>query len=421
MADIDNLLSEVSLICKKYEEIARITGENFNMFQTLGLQYTEWSHSKIIAELLNPKASHCMGDEFLKLFLNEIVEIGKTQKLDDSEIQKNRECRCQKLKDYIQNYELKSTKVEIEKTAKFGRPDIVISGDQAIVVIENKIYAEDQEKQLVRYRDSFCEKATIVYLTLDGREPSTDSTGEDKNTYDILMSYKDIIKLLEQYKEKSVNFPYLRETLAQYINLLKILTGQTRRNDMSDEIVITSVLKSPDNVKAAFALIAEADTIKRQIVFKYFVPAMEKLATEHSLTFDYSKERDFIKQPLWGISLSNPLLENNHIYIRFQFEDRNLQNFRYGFHASKPNENEILRNYLKKEIRFGKSHAWWPLYNELVPYSNLYREQLADLIQEESEIVKECKKKIVELLNIIEDFEKKQKSTTDQTCKLNSN
>lgn len=56
---IETLFKEISAICKRYEEIAKLTGENFNIFQILGLQTSEVRlHSAFLAELLNSKGLH---------------------------------------------------------------------------------------------------------------------------------------------------------------------------------------------------------------------------------------------------------------------------------------------------------------------------------------------------------------------------
>ena len=65
---IQNLLTQVNLISKKYEEIAKHTGENYNIFQILGTTRDELAHSKIIGDLLNPKGIHGLGDVFLRSF-----------------------------------------------------------------------------------------------------------------------------------------------------------------------------------------------------------------------------------------------------------------------------------------------------------------------------------------------------------------
>jgi hypothetical protein len=426
--NVNNLLEQVNLICQKYDAIAKITGDNFNIFQTLNLQSDELSHSKIIAELLNPKGSHGMEDEFLKLFLKKIVKISEeTPELEDSEIQKRRNNRYQKLKDYIQNQELKNTRIKIEEVTKLGRADIVVTGNYEKIIIENKIYAGDQESQLKRYREAFGEEAAIIYLTLDGhppsdystegdkggRPPSDYSTEGDKNTYDILMSYKDdIINWLERCKEKSVNFSYLRETIAQYINILNSLTGQSRRKDMSKEIV-EAIVKSPENVKTAFAI--DVNAIKRKIVLEWFVPKMKELATKkHNLTFYYTEKMDCLKS-YWRLHLGNELLEKNGICVCFEFGRSNLNDLHYGFYIPANNEAEAkgifdtenpLRNHIKAR---GLKNAYpWYLFCEKL-YSqwgrnDWWRDELADLVSEESDVIKRCDEKIIELLGYLKDF-----------------
>jgi hypothetical protein len=49
--DIEFLLLEISSINKKYEEIFNFSGENFNVFNILGLTSDEISHSKIISTI----------------------------------------------------------------------------------------------------------------------------------------------------------------------------------------------------------------------------------------------------------------------------------------------------------------------------------------------------------------------------------
>ncbi|WP_404840898.1 PD-(D/E)XK nuclease family protein [Alkalilimnicola ehrlichii] len=56
---------------------------------------------------------------------------------------------------------------------------MITNGDRQAVIIENKIYADDQESQLRRYHDALKQKGYspiyIRYLTLDGSAPSEES------------------------------------------------------------------------------------------------------------------------------------------------------------------------------------------------------------------------------------------------------
>jgi hypothetical protein len=69
---IQNLLSQVGAISKKYEELAKVTGENFNVFRVLKIHSDEVRmHSALLGELLNPQGSHGQNDVFLKLFIEQ--------------------------------------------------------------------------------------------------------------------------------------------------------------------------------------------------------------------------------------------------------------------------------------------------------------------------------------------------------------
>ena len=70
--NVSNLLNQVGIIKKKYDDLAEYTGENYNIFNVLNIYSDELSHSAIIGDLLNAKGKHGQKDIFLKLFLEEI-------------------------------------------------------------------------------------------------------------------------------------------------------------------------------------------------------------------------------------------------------------------------------------------------------------------------------------------------------------
>src|SRR4051812_21689271 len=68
-----NILGSASLICHKRKQLLCETGESFNIFNVLDLEYHETRlHSKFIAELLNPQGSHGQKTVFLKRFLEQL-------------------------------------------------------------------------------------------------------------------------------------------------------------------------------------------------------------------------------------------------------------------------------------------------------------------------------------------------------------
>lgn len=72
MEEYQQLINNLYHIIEKYDEIDRINGSKFNIFQVLKIEEEELKHSLFIAELLNPKGRHGLGSQFLKLFLEKV-------------------------------------------------------------------------------------------------------------------------------------------------------------------------------------------------------------------------------------------------------------------------------------------------------------------------------------------------------------
>ncbi len=123
---ITHLLETIKVIDIQHETLIRKTGEGFNVFKLCGVDHYENAHSDIIAEFLNPKGSHGCGSDFFQAFC-------KITGLD------------------FRNYE--NAEVIREHWTDEGRPDMLIRAGKNKVVIENKIYANEQQDQLRRYRD----------------------------------------------------------------------------------------------------------------------------------------------------------------------------------------------------------------------------------------------------------------------------
>ncbi len=219
---INNLLDLVSQIHTKYDEISRITGRNFNMFDILGLSKNEVRlHSNIIAQLLSPSGSHGQGTLYLELFLNVLNEKKKSnQNSNDNS---------------IVSLDTKTTKVSVEMhigkqtEEEGGRLDIICQDRNGKKnIIENKINAPDQPNQLLRYHN-YDKNATLIYLNKTGDVPQKLSLG-DKDISELkllILSYEaDITKWLELCLKESYQLPVIRETIFQYLNTIKKMTNQ---------------------------------------------------------------------------------------------------------------------------------------------------------------------------------------------------
>lgn len=249
---IEIFLNKIVSLAKIYEERKTLSGENFNVFNILNLSTNEVrTHSAFLAELLNPKGSHNQKELFLELFVKQLG---------------------------IVNFSCPGARIEVEKyigpisesKSEGGYIDIIITDTfNNSIIIENKIYAGDQEKQLLRYsnfgknnRNSFY----LYYLTIEGKDATDFSKlGLKKEDFTNISYTSNILKWLESCHKESVHLPILRETILQYINLIKILTNQTIYKDMEKEII--EILKSnPDFIDIMPNLNSIAENMKTNLI-----------------------------------------------------------------------------------------------------------------------------------------------------------
>lgn len=267
MEKMQYLLSQMSLLTKKNNEILDITGTRFNIFHILGVSHYENTHSLILAEFLNPKGTHGLQSAFLQSFLS----INQLKNLDADNA---------------------SVKTEVS-IAQYGRIDILIESPNQAVIIENKFYAQDQPEQLKRYNQYASNKYgignyTILYLTPDGREASEDS-GKGV-PYKCISYKKTILEWLEQCVKIAVHQPLVRETINQYINHLKLLTGQDMNTMNRTEII--DLLSKAENIESVLQIPIYIETVKDSILTKMINTAALRCNVKGKLRTDL-KEREF--------------------------------------------------------------------------------------------------------------------------------
>ncbi|MEK6450007.1 MULTISPECIES: PDDEXK-like family protein [unclassified Myroides] len=202
---------EIERICKKYK--LNEYG-SFNLFKVMHHITDERRlHSRFIAFLLNPNGSHGQGTMFLELFLSNTS---------------------------IKTFDLQEVSVCPKELGKKENENIDIliqnSKGQAII-IENKIFAGDSNKkegevitaQLLNYYDkkkSEFSDITLVYLTLNGKEPSFYEQFKDIQPALIRLDYIGFItKWLEKCMEQTLSNSDLYRSIVQYLHLVKEITN----------------------------------------------------------------------------------------------------------------------------------------------------------------------------------------------------
>lgn len=291
-----SLLAQVSAIRYKYQTISEITGENFNIFRILKLQASETRlHSAFLAELLNPIGSHIQKSRFLELFVKQVIS-------EEFE------------------FDVTTARVRIEQHIGFineqktegGRLDIAIKDARGNeILIENKIYAGDQENQLLRYHH-YNPKAKLLYLCLDTKKVSDFSCSylREYEHFQVITYKTEIAEWLELCKKEAVSFPILRESITQYINLIKSLTGENTNIKMNNELA-TLLSKDKENLEASWAIASAIDTACELLLKKFKVQCSE-IALELNLEFDFGIDR-------------------NKRYSGFYFWDKTWENRSIGF------------------------------------------------------------------------------------------
>ncbi len=340
---IEYLLKQVKILNNRYEKINQQSGENFNIFKILRLEASEVRlHSTFIAELLNPKGSHGQKEVFLNLFIS---EFGAKEKEFDptgahTEVEKS------------------IGTINAEKT-KGGRIDILVTdGKGKHILIENKIYASDQEKQLIRYKN-YSKLSDLFYLTLDGKKPDAISCEdlEEGKDYKCLSYKQHIAKWINLCIKEVALTPIIRESLIQYLHLIKYLNNQTINRSMSEEL--SALLNS--NLEAAFTIKNNLSTAMRTLLkkLKSDVESLEEEFSSLGFSCNYYVNIDnrysgfrFFKR------------EFKYVGMTFQFSDYG-EYFTYGIASIDDPIDKPIPQALREELEnlVGTKHndIWWPI------------------------------------------------------------
>ena len=277
--DIQRFFQEVASICaleQAQQEERNRKGENFNLFSILSIERYELKHSALIANLLDPKGSHGCGDAFLRAFF-EIALKDLAYPFED----------CTLPHSCTEYY----TGPISGDTG--GRIDILVKSSHYGLIIENKIYAGDQDKQLIRY-DNYGKEIfgadgyLLVYLTLYGYDASKESTATksaEEVGYLRLSYAEDILRWLEQCARLAYDKPLVRESLNQYIRTIKQLTYQ----DMNEENIQQIIDLAIDHPEVVATLSSKRDAIAEGIREKYIFDKLKEYADQKGWLYDDSE------------------------------------------------------------------------------------------------------------------------------------
>ena len=282
-------VNDINTIIKKHEDAIDKDGSRFNIFSILNVSSSEVRlHSNFIAELLNYKGTHSFKNDFCRLFFDQLLPFNKNN--------------------IVSNFNFENYIVEVEKSTGLinqnytsgGRIDIVITDNQKRrIIIENKIFASDQQNQLLRYYN-FDKQAILIYLTLNGTEPNEWSTNREiQNKKDFhCISYQSFIsQWLENCIELSKSKPKVSETISQYLQVIKNYTNQNNKNEMTNEI-INLISENKEFYNSINEIINSYHTFRQGVNQKFWEqirlkkPNQTILTTENGIDIKFDIEED---------------------------------------------------------------------------------------------------------------------------------
>ena len=340
--EYQKFFDEFEKVYKEYENKVkerRARGiHDYNVFDVL--ETKEVKHSKFIASLLDPKGLHYQGDLFLREFINAcgISDFG----LDISNTQVCRES---------------------------NNIDIYITDGNKHIIIENKLWTGDHDKQVARYiqiiadkiekgvnKQDLKDRILVLYLTPKSFNIETlggiktiekDCLITEKDYGGISVKYKhityenEILNWLNAIKAEIINLTDLNVLITQYEKAVKNLTNQGEK---------MANAKVKEQIKENYELCAEIyDNFKSaeiELTNNFFKEVCEKLENDPEIKNNWTLSSNKFENKNICVIEITPKELNYSKYFRFVVE-RKPDEILYGFL-----KNKILDDFLKNNDEF---------------------------------------------------------------------
>lgn len=228
-------------------------------------------HSRFLYSILNPHGNHYQGSLFLKLFLNEIG---------------------------VENNWLNYNNIFIAKER--SGIDIHITDGHKHIIIENKLNAKDQEKQIqcyiefiLKFYDTNCSDIIFIYLSKNRQEPSKHGLGNfglspcktklvmpDTRSVTYMNAHyeKHIISWINKAKAKVINVQNLHNALSEYEKVVLKSIGYYRSKVMSikDFIEDKDQLSSNEKIRLILSIEKELPSLYGYLLDKAMTNDIEQ-------------------------------------------------------------------------------------------------------------------------------------------------
>jgi hypothetical protein len=261
-------------------------------------------HSRMIGSFLDVNGKHYQDDLFLKEFLN-----------------------CLNIKDY----DTLNSKIHNE----YENIDLYLTDGNKHIIIENKIWAQDQKAQIQRYIELIKKENKnlddadlyVIYLSIDRKQPSRYSLGEyiiednyilnqEKEKIAIFKSvhYKnDILNWLNKCQNEVQNITNLNIAIEQYKDVVKIITGKYKPKAKQ---IYQYILENEGLFKEAQKFYHENENKYNQLsnIEKEAYQAYEKAREEIADEFFLKKLPNYLKDKFPKLNIEVKFNEKDYKY-----------------------------------------------------------------------------------------------------------
>jgi len=176
--------------------------KKFNLFDILKITRTELRHSNILSWLINPNENHGLNDNIIKGFVQYVI----------TSFSNNEDVFEVLLMDY-HSFIVQREWKNIDLLA-------ISFEEKFLLCIENKIFSEEHNNQLIKYRETLEEiypdyRKMFVFLSPDGSEAS-----DSKNWCS--MSYQDVVDIIEKSTGKVNLLPEVEMLINNYVEAIRM-------------------------------------------------------------------------------------------------------------------------------------------------------------------------------------------------------
>ena len=353
----ESMLKQIKVLSDKLE-VRKLRGNNdYNLFLALFDASDEVRlHSRFICSLLDPNSPHYQKELFLELFI-----------------------KACGLEDFGLNSQIAKVYKEYENI------DIYITDGTKHIILENKIYAGDQEAQIKRYIKTIQQEngneaeIYVLFLSPQGREPTgysldglkikdgriSNEKGDQIAKFKAISYDKEITAWLDLCLDETGNLTNLSAVISQYKNVIEKIYGKYKGVQM-DTNGISKIILEKENYKMVCEIVENAfEKARIKALVDFLLKArgiiLDKLKGDWDINEIRVEQGDFKKRYFKPIKIYKKSWKrsNDDMFFGIEFQEPNFIGAWAGFRWVIEEENiSALKQHITKYNPEGYN-KWW--------------------------------------------------------------